>query len=140
MLLIMRDVIAEITVKNYCDIVRVRNGQITENNVRAVTFTAIVDTRARSLVINEDIFNQLGLSIEGKRLVSLGNNTKTKCKVTSPVDIHWKDREVTVNAVVLPESKPILGLIPLEFMDLMVDPVHQELVGVHGDEAELMAM
>jgi hypothetical protein len=24
-------------------------------------------------------------------------------------------------------------VIPLEFMDLMVDPVNRELVGVHGD-------
>jgi len=58
-----------------------------------------------------------------------------------------------VNAVVLPEGKPLLGVIPLEFMDLMVepqpnpkgegsplDPVNRELVGVHGDHAVLMAM
>jgi hypothetical protein len=28
----------------------------------------------------------------------------------------------------------LLGAIPLEDMDLMVDPVNQRLVGVHGDE------
>jgi hypothetical protein len=40
----------------------------------------------------------------------------------------------------MPEGKPLLGVIPLEFMDLMVDPVNRELVGVHGDETILMAM
>jgi len=45
-----------------------------------------------------------------------------------------------VNAIMMPEEKTLLGLIPLTFMDLMVDPVHQELVGVHGNEVELMAM
>jgi hypothetical protein len=28
-----------------------------------------------------------------------------------------------------------LGVIPLEDMDLVVDPVKQELAGAHGDEA-----
>jgi hypothetical protein len=46
----------------------------------------------------------------------------------------------SVNAVVMPEGKPLLGVIPLEFMDLIVDPTRQELVGANGDEALLMAM
>jgi len=33
-----------------------------------------------------------------------------------------------------------IGVIPLEFMDLIVDPIRQELVGANGDEALLMAM
>jgi hypothetical protein len=28
----------------------------------------------------------------------------------------------------------LLGAIPLEGMDLMVDPVNQTLAGIHGDE------
>jgi hypothetical protein len=37
---------------------------------------------------------------------------------------------------VLPGSEDVLlGVIPMEDMDLMVDPKHQEVVGVHGDEA-----
>jgi len=51
-----------------------------------------------------------------------------------------KNYTVAVNAMVLPEGKPLLGIIPLEFMDLMVDPVNRELVGVHGDHAVSMAM
>jgi len=38
-------------------------------------------------------------------------------------------------ALVVPDAKDILlGALPLEAMDLMVDPVHQRLVGVHGDQ------
>jgi len=136
----MGNVFAEITVKNAVEAELARNGQITENDVHTVTLTAIVDTGATSLVINEDIFKQLGLSVMRPRTINVAGGGKVECKVTSPVDIHWKDREATVNAIVMPEGKTLLGVIPLEFMDLMVDPVHQELVGVHGDEAELMAM
>jgi hypothetical protein len=36
--------------------------------------------------------------------------------------------------VVSGDGKILLGAIPLEDMDLMVDPVRQELTGAHGDE------
>jgi len=136
----MGNVFAEITVKNAEDVAFLNAGQITENNVRTVILNAIVDTGATTLIINEEIFKQLGLSVVEPRTINVAGGGKVPCKVTSPVNIHWKNRFATVNAVVMPQNKPLLGVIPLEFMDLMVDPVHQELVGVHGDEAVLMAL
>jgi clan AA aspartic protease len=136
----MGNVFAEITVKNAFDIECVHAGQIAENDVRAVTLTAIVDTGATTLVINEDIFNKLGLSVVETRNINIAGGARVECKVTSPVSIHWKDRQAMVSAVMLPQGKPLLGVIPLEFMDLIVDPIRQELVGANGDEALLMAM
>ena len=136
----MGNVFAEITVKNVMDMALAQAGHIAENNIRSVTFNAVVDTGATSLVINEEIFSQLGLSVVEKRDINIAGGGRTECKVTDPVHIQWKDRFAVVNAVVLPEGKPLLGVIPLEFMDLMVDPVNRELVGVHGDHAVLMAM
>ncbi|MCL2138844.1 MAG: clan AA aspartic protease [Treponema sp.] len=136
----MGNVFADITVKNAFDIALVNAGHINENNVRSVTLTAIVDTGATTLVINEEIFNQLGLDVVETRTINLAGGAKVECKVTSPVNIHWKNRFAAVSAVVLPEGKPLLGVIPLEFMDLIVDPIRRELVGAHGDEAVLMAM
>ena len=41
--------------------------------------------------------------------------------------------------MVIPGAERILlGAIPLEGMDLMVNPVSQELAGVHGDEVLFM--
>jgi len=136
----MGNVFAEITVKNVMDMGLAHAGHITESNVRSVTFTAIVDSGATTLVINEEIFKQLGLSVVKTRNINIAGGARMECKVTDPVHIQWKDRFAVVNAVVLPEGQPLLGVIPLEFMDLMVDPVNRELVGVHGDHAELMAM
>jgi len=185
---------AEITVKNAADVVLARVGQIAENDVHTVTLTAIVDTGATTLVINEDIFNQLGLSEVETRDINIAGGGKIKCKITDPVNIHWKNRYASVNAVVMPAGEPllgapkqaprsgvdnksshgvaqnkshqdekrrsvfrpssapgeegkkisdtkfaILGAIPLEFMDLIIDPVHHELVGANGDEVVLMA-
>jgi len=136
----MGNVFAEITVKNVKDIGLAQEGHITESNVRSVTLTAVVDTGATTLVINEQIFKQLGLSVVEKRDINLAGGGRMECKITDPVHIQWKDRFAAVNAMVLPKGKPLLGVIPLEFMDLMVDPVNRELVGIHGDHAELMAM
>jgi clan AA aspartic protease len=136
----MGNIYAEITVKNAYDVKRANTGQIAENNIHTVTLNVLVDTGATTLVINEDIFNQLGLSVVETRSINIAGGTRIECKVTDPVVIHWKDRQATVNAVMLPEGKPLLGVIPLEFMDLIPDPIRRELVGANGDEAILMAM
>jgi clan AA aspartic protease len=136
----MGNVYAEITVKNEADIALSLSGHIAESAIRAVTFTAVVDTGATTLVITEEIFNQLGVSIIETRNINLAGGARMKAQVTSPVSVHWKNRQASVNAVVFPQGKPLLGLIPLEFMDLIVDPIHNELVGANGDEAFLMAM
>jgi clan AA aspartic protease len=136
----MGSVYAEITVKNSSDEAKAREGVITENDVRTVTLTAIVDTGATTLVINDEICRKLGLSIIKERMINIAGGAKTECKVTEPVTIQWKDREAAISAVVLPEGRPLLGVIPLEFMDLIVDPVNRELVGAHGDQVLLMAM
>ena len=53
----MGNVFAEITVKNVMDMALAHAGHIAENNIRSVAITAIVDTGAATLVINEQIFN-----------------------------------------------------------------------------------
>ena len=129
----MGEVFAEITVKNGSDLVRFKDGSITESSIRSVTIKALVDTGAVTLVINEDICQQLGLSIEEERSAALAGGGKMDCKITEPVRIYWKDRNATCQAVVLPEGEILLGVIPLEFMDLIIDPLAEQLVGAHGD-------
>ena len=125
----------EITLKNSGDIVRAEVGAINENEIRHLTVTALVDTGARTLVISETMRQKLGLKVQGLRRATLANNGKAMCKVTEPVGIQWRDRDTVCRALVLPdEGEVLLGAIPLEDMDLVVDPVRQELVGAHGDE------
>jgi hypothetical protein len=85
--------------------------------------------------ISEAVQKKLGLRIGRLRQVSLANNTKEICKVAGPVEVCWKDRSMTCQPCVLPGMEEILlGAIPLEDMDLIVNPAKQELVGAHGDE------
>jgi clan AA aspartic protease len=136
----MGNVYAEITVKNSHDLSRARDGLIADNDVRTLTLTVLVDTGASTLVINEDMCRKLGLAIEENRTAALAGGVRMECKITEPVQICWKDRKVSCNALVLPEGNALLGVIPLEFMDLIVDPVRHELTGAHGDHILTLVM
>ena len=94
----MGNVYAEITLKNSGDMVRAREGHISEKDVRAVTLTALADTGVITLIINEDIRDKLGLSIIGTRIGYLAGDVEVFCKITEPVLIFWKDRITVVHA------------------------------------------
>ena len=124
-----------ITLKNACDVGNAERGIITEKEVRETTVNALVDTGAGTMVISEEIREKLGLRVRGLKSATLANDKKEVCKVTEPVEIHWKNRSTACPALVSSGwGEILLGAIPLEDMDLMVNPVKQELVGVHGDE------
>ena len=127
---------AEITLKNVVDMSDARRGMIKDSEIRQTTVTAMVDTGAGTLVINEKVRQILGLEIQGKRRARLADGVAENYAVTEPVSIHWKDRESACNAYVVPNANNVLlGAIPLEDMDLIVNPKKLELVGAHGDEA-----
>ena len=126
---------AEITLKNLIDMSDAERGIIKDSEVRQTTVSAIVDTGAITLVINEDIRQKLGLKIKGKRRAALADGAARDYEVTEPVSVHWKNRDSLCKAYVMPNSNQVLlGAIPMEDMDLIVNPAKQELVGAHGDE------
>ena len=125
-----------ITLKNAADVAAAERGYISEQEVRKTTVRALVDTGAGTMILSEEVREKLGLQIRGLREATLANDKKEVCKRTEPVEIHWKDRSTTCPALISSGwGEILLGAIPLEDMDLMVDPVNQKLVGVHGDEA-----
>ncbi|MDR2053207.1 MAG: aspartyl protease family protein [Treponema sp.] len=125
----------EITLANAGDISAARNGFIPDTKIRTVTLEAMPDTGAWTLVINEEIRQKLGLAIVKLIKSSLADGSTTEYGLTEPVEIRWKDRDISQQAVVIPNAGDILlGALPLEGMDLYVDPVNQRLAGVHGDQ------
>ena len=126
---------AEITLKNVKDAFKAEDGLMKNEEIRQTTVTAMVDTGAGTLVINEKLRQQLGLRILGERRATLANETKETVKIAEPVEVHWKNRDMVCRPwVIAGDGEILLGAIPLEDMDLMVDPVHQVLTGVHGEE------
>jgi clan AA aspartic protease len=135
----MGTVVEEITLINDRDVARVEAG--VRSDVRQVTVEAIVDTGAVTLAITEDIRERLGLEIVKRQEMQMANGTVAECGVTTVVDIHWKDRNCCCGAVVIPGANYVLlGALPLEFMDLVVETRSQRLVGAHGDEVKLLML
>jgi clan AA aspartic protease len=130
----MSIVYTEITLTNKVDAVNVKRGYIKEDEVRQMTVQAIVDTGAWTIVINEDTREKLGLDDNGRGEATLADGQKEEYPMAGPLEIRWKNRRFTCDALVLPDAPDILlGAIPLEGMDLTINP-KRELVGVHGDK------
>jgi len=130
----MSVVITEITIRNALDIGKKREGLIKESEIRQMTVNSIVDTGAWTLVINEETREKLGLEIVGAETGTLADGTTVDFNLAGPVEVRWKNRRTTCEALVLPDADDILlGAIPLEAMDLTINP-RRELVGAHGDQ------
>jgi predicted aspartyl protease len=126
---------AEITLKNVYDEMKASEGLIKLEDVRSVTVTAVADTGSLHLVINEELREKLGLTVVGDKTVLNANGQQVPCKIAETVKVNWKNRCAFCSALVVPGAKAVLfGAIPLEDMDLIVNPVTQEIVGAHGDE------
>ena len=128
-------VYAEITMKNMGDLILAEKGHRKEKDIRETTVNAMVDTGAFTLVIGEEVRERLGLEILGDDWVKLANGEPETVKKVAPVEVHWENRSMICEPVLLPGTKDVLlGAIPLEGMDLIVDPKNEELVGRHGDK------
>jgi clan AA aspartic protease len=129
----MSIVYTELTLKNEGDIVLAKRGYIKEDEVRQMTVQAIVDTGAWTIIINEETRDKLGLLDQGCGEATLADGQKEEYPMAGPLEIWWKNRRFTCDALVLPDAPDILlGAFPLEAMDLTINPL-RELVGVHGD-------
>jgi clan AA aspartic protease len=124
----------EITLKNAVDVINAETGIVKEKEVRQMTVRALVDTGAWTLVINEDIREKLGLAVRKSAAGTLADGSKMFYNLAGPLEINWKERMANLDALILPNADEVLlGAIPLEAMDLMVDPRKEEVVGAHGD-------
>jgi hypothetical protein len=77
--------------------------------------------------------------VESTRERELADGSIQICGLTEPVQIQWKDRDAVCQVLVASNANDVLlGKIPLGAMDLIIDPVNQELVGAHGDKVLYM--
>jgi hypothetical protein len=125
----------EITLTNAGDISAARNGLIPDTKIRSVTLAAMPDTAAWTMVINETTRQLLGLTVEGSIGATLADGSTATYNQTEAIKIQCQNRSTTQQALLVPDADDILlGALPLEAMDLMVDPVNERLVGVHGEQ------
>jgi hypothetical protein len=76
---------ADIELINPLDLALVDSGAITDDKVRHLHITALVDTEAYMLCINEEIQVQLGLRYMDQSNVQLADGSVINVKVVGPV-------------------------------------------------------
>ncbi|MDR0635495.1 MAG: retroviral-like aspartic protease family protein [Treponema sp.] len=135
----MGEVRTEVTLVNIGDKEVADRGYMPQDQVRRLTVNAVVDTGAWTLVINEETREKLGLRVKRTTATSIAGGGTVAGGVTEPVMVCWKDRETPCQAVVLPnEDEVLLGALPLEGMDLTVNPLRNEVTGAHGDTIRIV--
>jgi clan AA aspartic protease len=133
----MGRVLVEATVENLADLYEVERGHRTDDQVRRVTIEeALVDTGATTLSLPTSIIRQLALTKQSEKRV-ITSAGSAQAALYSAVRVTIQDRSCTVDVMEVPdESSPLLGQIPLEMLDFVVDPRARCLIGnpAHGGE------
>lgn len=105
-----------------------------EEEIRRMNVNAMVDSGAITLTINEEIRAALGLRIVGHRLSQLADGRRINLPVSGPLKVVFEDRFCQTEALVLDDdNEPLLGAIPMEAMDLWINPARNLLTGVHPE-------
>ena len=119
----------EVEIINANDKALLKAGYIKESEVRQMKVEMMVDTGAYMICINEELKNQLGLEINDRQEGVLANGDRHLFDIAGPIEIRIHNRRTISEAIVLPgNAEPLLGSIPLEAMDLLVDPKMGQLV------------
>jgi clan AA aspartic protease len=106
----------------------VSRGFIKAEEVRAVEIEALVDTGATMLVLPADVVGRLGVPIAGRRKVRYANGSVADVPWVGGVRITILGRDAIASALVEPAgTTALIGQIPLEELDLLVDPKSREL-------------
>ena len=126
-------VYAELQLINTVDVELAKRHVIGEDEIKVMTVNALVDSGAYNMCINESIQGQLQLPFLEKRTGVLANGEIETYDFVGPVTIKFKNRTTICNAMVLPgDNEVLLGAIPMEDMDVLIDPRRQTLE-VHPD-------
>lgn len=98
-------------------------------NRQSVEVNALVDTGATFMCVSEEVALQLGFDINevSQQVVTLADGHQRKVPKIAPIEIAFGNRSYVTEAVVLGDE-PLLGVIPMEAMDLIVDPRQQILI------------
>ena len=122
-------VYADIELIRGADLVLFREGYLEEEQIRRMKVSALVDSGAYMLAINQQIKTQLNLQKVGEQAAELADGTQTRLEIVGPVELRFENRRANIDAMVLPgDAEVLLGSIPMEDMDVLIDPKQQRLI------------
>jgi predicted aspartyl protease len=133
----MGRVLVEVILESLRDLWALEQGLIKTDQVRRIIVPdALVDTGATMLSLPTRMIRQLGLTKTWTRQVTTSKGT-SNADVYSSVKLTIKGRDCPMDVLEVPDDVPVLiGQIPLEYLDFVVDPQSRSLIGnpAHGGE------
>lgn len=124
-------------IKRIVDLYDVKKVALAPDQVRTVEVSdALGDTGATLLSMPKRLIQQLGLDLVRVRRARTSAGT-IDLRVYGTVRLTVQGRECVSDVSELPDDCPVLiGQVPLEFLDFVVDPCGQRLIGnpAHGGE------
>lgn len=95
---------------------------------RTLKTRALVDSGAVFMIIPQHLALQLGFDLEetSTREVTLADGSRKRVPMVGPLRVHFQDRWCDLSAPVFGDE-PLLGAVPMEMMDLVIDPAAQQL-------------
>lgn len=130
-------VLTEAKIENLKDLWAVEQGLRTPDQARSMTVTdALVDTGATLLSLPTALINRLGLAKVSSKQVrsSIG---VSEASLYEAVRLTIGGRSCTMDVMEVPDDVPVLiGQLPLEHLDFVVDLRSRSLIGnpAHGGE------
>ncbi|HEX8215022.1 MAG TPA: clan AA aspartic protease [Allosphingosinicella sp.] len=95
-----------------------------EDDLAPVEVTALVDTGSTYLCIPPHVALQLNLPVQDRRGVTLADGREETVDYVGPVRVRFANRQCIVGALVL-GNQVLLGAIPMEDMDLVINPLRR---------------
>ena len=97
-----------------------------QTDLSPIPVKALADTGALMLCIPEHLALQLGLETESVREVSVADGRSMNVPYVGPIKVSFGNRFCYVGALVLGDEV-LLGAVPMEDMDLVVNPSRREV-------------
>lgn len=133
-------VFADIELFRGADLVLLQEGYLQADQVRSCYVNAMVDSGATMLAIPQYVVNQLSLKKISEIEAELADGSCTTYDLVGPIEVRFGNRRTTVEALVIPGAvKVLLGAIPMEGMDVLIDPKRERLI-VNPDSPNVARM
>jgi clan AA aspartic protease len=118
---------AKIKLINSVDKGTAHRGLLRSDQVRTLEIEGLVDTGATTLVIPTEVAEALGLTEIGRRSVRLADGSVHDFPQVGDLYIEILGRGMSCDAIAMPTKTLLIGQIPLEGLDLVVDPKSRDL-------------
>jgi len=125
----MGKVWAEVELFNAGDEYMFKEGKLPAGKIRKIDVKALVDTGATMLLLPEKDIQRLGLRLSRTVKSRVADGRLVERKIYGPVTVKVFKRTMQTEAAAgAPNLPPLLGQIPLEGLDLLVDAKNQCLI------------